>query len=48
MQENPENNERIQNNETYRTDSKQMWALDGKQKLFGVISLLQFIQESPR
>ena len=36
MQENPENNERIRNNGTFRADSKQIWAVDGKQNLFGM------------
>jgi len=31
MQENPEMNERIRNNGTFRADSKQMRAMDGKQ-----------------
>jgi len=39
MQENPENYERIRNNETF---SKQVWTVDGK--LFGGISLSSFVQ----
>jgi len=37
MQESPENNERIRNDGTFRADSKQMRAVDGKQRIhFGV------------